>query len=203
MVEYVWVGWCYNIMPLYAIPYSAPKHTVQSIIQSVCMGTWRNVLFVQRILFAVQIFNWKLCFSLDLYVWVNWRRSKDNGISIWHSGPFPPSTIPMGQWKCLLSIKCHKHSHAVTHAYAHNRELWLTGYLWRHIYWWSLWQTWTVSWRSECSRVGPLALHQDHPNSPLQEAGENRRNDAWIKHCILFLFSVFCLFSLLTVHIWI
>lgn len=120
------------------------------------------------------------------------RENEWNGISIWHSGPF---SVPVqylwengGVWfphnATNTSIQSHPHAHT---------ELLLTGYLWRHIYWWSPEQTWRGSWRSECSRVGPSALHQDHPSSPLREK-KTGGNDAWIKtlHPVAFL-SCLCL----------
>lgn len=63
------------------------------------------------------------------------------------------------------TCKLHTHSNCGQQ----NTHIWLTGYLWRQIYWWFLWQTWTVSWRSECSHVGPSALPRDRPSSPLEE----------------------------------
>lgn len=80
----------------------------------------------------------------------------------------------------------------------------LTGYLRRHIYWWSQWQTWMWSWRSECIHVGPLALHQDRPNSQLQRERKGRMNmericvSPWKTSCYcspLFLSACYSLFE--------
>lgn len=131
--------------------------------------TLKNMLFLQTS-FTKQVFNQNRCFR-SIYISVSDRKLREIEFLFSFPSHFPPLQY---LWD-LLSIKCHMLSHKLTHTHTHNRELGLTGYLWRHIYWWSLWPTWTVSSRSECIRVGPLALHRVHPSSPLQETEEQEK----------------------------